>query len=101
VSSTRPRQKDALQFSVTTTQRRFLQLHAFFSIYSVYYLDLVLQIAPIFIGVSRRELNVRPAAFFFIGCNIDSSTVIEHYSRAQDGYESTKLYAVSAVTPLY
>jgi hypothetical protein len=67
-----------------------------FSIYSVYYLDLVLQIAPIFIGVSRRELNVRPAAFFFIGCNIDSSTVIEHYSRAQDGYESTKLYAVSA-----
>ncbi|XP_051225150.1 nudix hydrolase 9 [Lolium perenne] len=52
--------------------------------------------APIFIGVSRRELNVRPAAFFFIRCNLDSSTFIELYSRAQDGYESTKLYAVSA-----
>ncbi|KAM0845600.1 hypothetical protein ACQ4PT_056239 [Festuca glaucescens] len=51
---------------------------------------------PIFIGVSCREMNVRPAAFFFIRCNVDSSTVTELYSRAQDGYESTKLYAVSA-----
>jgi hypothetical protein len=59
-----------------------------------------LQAEPIFIGVSRRELNVRPAAFFFIRCNVDSSTVTEFYSRAQDGYESTKLYAVSAVSSL-
>ncbi|XP_062230561.1 nudix hydrolase 9 isoform X2 [Phragmites australis] len=50
---------------------------------------------PVFIGVSRREMNVRPTAFFFTKCNIDSSGVSELYSRAQDGYESTKLYAVS------
>ncbi|KAL6624841.1 hypothetical protein ACP70R_032162 [Stipagrostis hirtigluma subsp. patula] len=50
---------------------------------------------PVFIGVSRREMNVRPTAFFFTKCNIDSSGVNELYSRAQDGYESTKLYAAS------
>ncbi|KAL6864695.1 hypothetical protein ACP4OV_015846 [Aristida adscensionis] len=50
---------------------------------------------PVFIGVSQREMNVRPTAFFFTKCNIDSSGVNELYSRAQDGYESTKLYAVS------
>ncbi|AQK79307.1 Nudix hydrolase 9 [Zea mays] len=50
---------------------------------------------PVFIGVSRREVNVRPTAFFFTKCNIDSSGVSELYSRAQDGYESTKLYTVS------
>ncbi|GJN36266.1 hypothetical protein PR202_gb25109 [Eleusine coracana subsp. coracana] len=52
---------------------------------------------PVFIGVSRREMNVRPTAFFFTKCDIDSSGVNELYSRAQDGYESTKLYAVSVV----
>lgn len=50
---------------------------------------------PILIGVSQRETNVRPAAFFYMRCNIDSSAVTELYARAQDGYESTKLYAVS------
>jgi len=50
---------------------------------------------PVFIGVSRREMNVRPTAFFFTKCNIDSTGVNELYSKAQDGYESTKLYAVS------
>ncbi|KAG8084540.1 hypothetical protein GUJ93_ZPchr0010g8994 [Zizania palustris] len=50
---------------------------------------------PVFIGVSRREMNVRPTAFFFTKCNIDSTGVYELYSRAQDGYESTQLYAVS------
>ncbi|TVU18214.1 hypothetical protein EJB05_34298 [Eragrostis curvula] len=50
---------------------------------------------PVFIGVSHREMNVRPTAFFFTKCDIDSSGVNELYSRAQDGYESTKLYAVS------
>ncbi|TVU18193.1 hypothetical protein EJB05_34273 [Eragrostis curvula] len=50
---------------------------------------------PVFIGVSRREMNVRPTAFFFTKCGIDSSGVNELYSRAQDGFESTKLYAVS------
>ncbi|KAF2928846.1 hypothetical protein DAI22_05g013700 [Oryza sativa Japonica Group] len=50
---------------------------------------------PVFIGISRREMNVRPTAFFFTKCNIDSGGVHELYSRAQDGFESTKMYAVS------
>ncbi|KAF8725697.1 hypothetical protein HU200_020244 [Digitaria exilis] len=50
---------------------------------------------PVFIGVSQREMNVRPTAFFFTKCDIDSSGVNELYCKAQDGYESTKLYAVS------
>ncbi|RYR23182.1 hypothetical protein Ahy_B03g068443 isoform A [Arachis hypogaea] len=52
---------------------------------------------PAFIGISRRDLNVRPAAFFFIRCNLDSEEVQKLYSNAQDGYESTQLYAVSVV----
>lgn len=51
---------------------------------------------PVLIGISRREMNVRPTAFFYTKCNIDSNGVNELYSRAQDGYESTKLHAVSA-----
>jgi hypothetical protein len=43
-------------------------------------------------------MNVRPTAFFFTKCDIDSSGVNELYSRAQDGFESTKLYAVSVVS---
>ncbi|XP_044983565.1 nudix hydrolase 9 isoform X2 [Hordeum vulgare subsp. vulgare] len=50
---------------------------------------------PILIGVSQRETNVRPAAFFYMRCNIDSGAITELYARAQDGYESTKLCAVS------
>ncbi|MED6147152.1 Nudix hydrolase 9 [Stylosanthes scabra] len=50
---------------------------------------------PAFIGISRRDLNVRPAAFFFIRCNLDSKEVQKFYSNAQDGYESTQLYALS------
>ncbi|PUZ63735.1 hypothetical protein GQ55_3G091500 [Panicum hallii var. hallii] len=50
---------------------------------------------PVFIGVSCREMNVRPTAFFFTKCDIDSTGVNELYSKAQDGYESTKLYAVT------
>ncbi|KAG0487782.1 hypothetical protein HPP92_006593 [Vanilla planifolia] len=49
---------------------------------------------PIFIGISRRELNVRPTAFFFIKCNLNADEVRHLYSTAQDGYESTQLYAV-------
>ncbi|KAL9296657.1 hypothetical protein ACSQ67_022553 [Phaseolus vulgaris] len=49
---------------------------------------------PTFIGISRRNLNVRPAAFFFINCSLDSKEVQQFYSSAQDGYESTQLYAV-------
>ncbi|KAK7257762.1 hypothetical protein RIF29_31977 [Crotalaria pallida] len=52
---------------------------------------------PAFIGISRRNLNVRPAAFFFIKCSLDSKDVQQFYSSAQDGYESTQLYAVSMV----
>uniref|UniRef100_A0A1D1XH06 Nudix hydrolase 9 n=1 Tax=Anthurium amnicola TaxID=1678845 RepID=A0A1D1XH06_9ARAE len=50
---------------------------------------------PIFIGISRRELNVRPTAFFFLQCNLESKEVQQLYSNAQDGYESTQLYAMS------
>ncbi|KAF5447040.1 hypothetical protein F2P56_032621 [Juglans regia] len=48
-----------------------------------------------FIGISRRELNVRPAAFFFIKCSLESKEIQKLYLSAQDGYESTQLYAVS------
>ncbi|EXC35080.1 Nudix hydrolase 9 [Morus notabilis] len=50
---------------------------------------------PVFIGVSRRELNVRPTAFFFIKCTLESEEIQKLYSNAQDGFESTHLYAVS------
>ncbi|KAJ0979418.1 hypothetical protein J5N97_014892 [Dioscorea zingiberensis] len=50
---------------------------------------------PVFIGISRRDLNVRPTAFFFVSCNLDSKEIYQLYSKAQDGYESTQLYAVS------
>ncbi|XP_024968718.1 nudix hydrolase 9 isoform X1 [Cynara cardunculus var. scolymus] len=49
---------------------------------------------PLFIGISRRVLNVRPAAFFFIKCNLESTEVQQVYSSAQDSYESTKLYTI-------
>ncbi|KAJ0788066.1 putative NUDIX hydrolase domain-containing protein [Helianthus annuus] len=49
---------------------------------------------PLLIGISRRVLNVRPTAFFFIKCNLQSTQVQELYSSAQDGYESTKLYTI-------
>ncbi|KAJ8551795.1 hypothetical protein K7X08_028238 [Anisodus acutangulus] len=51
--------------------------------------------SPIFIGISRRVLNVRPTAFFFIKCNLKSDEIQQLYSSAQDGFESTQLYAVS------
>ncbi|XP_002284515.1 nudix hydrolase 9 isoform X2 [Vitis vinifera] len=50
---------------------------------------------PVLIGVSCRVLNVRPAAFFFIKCNLHSKEIQQLYSTAQDGYESTHLYTVS------
>ncbi|XP_057507377.1 nudix hydrolase 9 isoform X1 [Actinidia eriantha] len=50
---------------------------------------------PVFIGISRRILNVRPAAFFFIKCSLQSNEIQQLYSGAQDGYESTQLYTVS------
>ncbi|XP_020574403.1 nudix hydrolase 9 isoform X2 [Phalaenopsis equestris] len=50
---------------------------------------------PIFIGISRRNLNVRPTAFFFINCSLGSHEIQQLYSRAQDGYESIQLYDVS------
>ncbi|KAF5751496.1 Nudix hydrolase 9 [Tripterygium wilfordii] len=51
--------------------------------------------SPLFIGISRRELNVRPAAFFFIKCNLESSEIQKLYSNAQDQFESTQLHTVS------
>ncbi|XP_010937736.2 nudix hydrolase 9 isoform X7 [Elaeis guineensis] len=50
---------------------------------------------PVFIGISRREMNVRPTAFFFLKCNMESKEIYQVYSRAQDGFESTQLYTVS------
>ncbi|XP_043714913.1 nudix hydrolase 9 isoform X1 [Telopea speciosissima] len=50
---------------------------------------------PVFIGISRRELNVRPTAFFFIRCNLESGEIQQLYCNAQDGYESTQLYFVT------
>eukprot|EP00252_Welwitschia_mirabilis_P015501 TRINITY_DN3408_c0_g1_i1.p1 TRINITY_DN3408_c0_g1~~TRINITY_DN3408_c0_g1_i1.p1 ORF type:complete len:300 (-),score=64.89 TRINITY_DN3408_c0_g1_i1:432-1331(-) len=49
---------------------------------------------PIFIGVSRRALNVRPTAFFFIKCSLDSAEVYDFYAKAEDGFESTNLHMV-------
>ncbi|XP_059626678.1 nudix hydrolase 9 isoform X2 [Cornus florida] len=50
---------------------------------------------PVFIGISRRVLNVRPAVFFFIKCSLQSKEIQQLYSSAQDGYESTQLFTVS------
>lgn len=77
--------------------RKICSLHDFPSMF-INYRYFILQTDPVFIGISRREVNVRSTAFFFTKCNIDSSGVNELYSRAQDGYESTKLYAVSVVS---
>ncbi|XP_043817872.1 nudix hydrolase 9 isoform X3 [Manihot esculenta] len=52
---------------------------------------------PLFIGISRRVLNVRPAAFFFIRCNLCSEEIQQLYCNAQDGYESTQLFTVPLV----
>lgn len=59
---------------------------------------IIMQFNPVFIGVSCRVLNVRPAAFFFVKCNLHSKEIQELYSTAQDGYESTHLYTVSRVS---
>ncbi|KAF3544695.1 hypothetical protein DY000_02008212 [Brassica cretica] len=50
---------------------------------------------PLFIGISRRELNVRPAMFFFIKCSHHSDDIPRLYSSAEDAFESTQLHTVS------
>ncbi|CAN6471188.1 unnamed protein product [Victoria cruziana] len=50
---------------------------------------------PLFIGISRRELNVRPTAFFYIKCSMEAQEVDRLYHTAQDGYESTQLCMTS------
>ncbi|CAN6559677.1 unnamed protein product [Malus baccata var. baccata] len=52
----------------------------------------------VFIGISRRELNVRPAAFFFMKCNRSSKEIQELYSSAQDSFESTQLFTVPVLS---
>ncbi|OWM68843.1 hypothetical protein CDL15_Pgr025030 [Punica granatum] len=52
---------------------------------------------PLFIGISRRELNVRPAAFFFMSCCLSAEEIQQCYSTAQDGFESTQLHAVTLI----
>ncbi|XP_024388563.1 nudix hydrolase 9 [Physcomitrium patens] len=49
---------------------------------------------PLFIGISRRVLNVRPTAFYFIKCALSSSQVQAYYLRAADGFESSHLLLV-------
>lgn len=49
---------------------------------------------PLFIGISRRVVNVRPTAFFFIKCSLSSAQVAEHYQRAADRFESSQLLMV-------
>lgn len=56
-----------------------------------------LQSVPIFIGISQRLENVRPTAFFFLRCDMQSNEIHDVYCHAQDGFESTKLYSVSKV----
>ncbi|XP_024009501.1 nudix hydrolase 9 isoform X2 [Eutrema salsugineum] len=51
--------------------------------------------SPLFIGISRRELNVRPAMFFFIKCSHHSDEIPRLYSIAEDGFESTQLHTGS------
>ncbi|KAK9940347.1 hypothetical protein M0R45_017013 [Rubus argutus] len=51
----------------------------------------------VFIGISRRELNVRPAAFFFMKCSLSSKEIQQLYSTAQDSFESTQLYTVPMI----
>ncbi|CAF1708809.1 nudix hydrolase 9 [Brassica napus] len=51
--------------------------------------------SPLFIGISRRELNVRPAMFFFIKCSHHSDDIPRLYSSAEDAFESTQLHTVS------
>ena len=58
----------------------------------------LMQCNTVFIGISRRELNVRPTAFFSIKCSLESKEIQQLYLSAQDGYESTQLYAVSLVS---
>ncbi|XP_073269772.1 nudix hydrolase 9 [Primulina huaijiensis] len=50
---------------------------------------------PVFIGVSQRVLNVRPTAFFFIKCSLQSKEVQHLYYNAQDRFESTQLCTMS------
>lgn len=57
----------------------------------------VLQSEPLFIGISRRVLNVRPTAFYFIKCALSSSQVQAYYLRAADGFESSHLLLVPQV----
>ncbi|KAL8501644.1 hypothetical protein ACS0TY_020956 [Phlomoides rotata] len=49
---------------------------------------------PVFIGISQRVLNVRPTAFFYIKCGLQSKEIQQLYSSAQDGFESTQLYTM-------
>ena len=55
------------------------------------------QSEPLFIGISRRAMNVRPTAFFYIKCSLTSSQVQEFYEQAADGYESSSILLVSQV----
>lgn len=50
---------------------------------------------PLFIGVSRRILNARPTAFFYVKCTISTAEVLQFYKDAHDKYESTQLLSIA------
>lgn len=58
----------------------------------------MMQGKPVFIGISQRVLNVRPTAFFFIKCSLQSNEIQQLYCSAEDGYESTQLYTMPMVS---
>ncbi|CAM6110417.1 unnamed protein product [Calypogeia fissa] len=51
---------------------------------------------PVFIGVSRRKLNVRPTAFFYVKCSLTSAEVMDVYKHAEHSFESTVLLSSSS-----
>ncbi|GBG60084.1 hypothetical protein CBR_g415 [Chara braunii] len=50
---------------------------------------------PLLLGISCRRVNVRLAAFFFVGCSLTAAQALECYKTAVDGYESTGLRALT------
>lgn len=50
---------------------------------------------PVFIGVSRRKVNVRPTAFFYAKCSLTAAEVMDVYRHAEHSFESTVLLSSS------
>ncbi|KAI5071661.1 hypothetical protein GOP47_0013912 [Adiantum capillus-veneris] len=50
---------------------------------------------PLLLGVSRRVLNARPTAFFFVKCALSSPDILQFYKHAEHKFESTQLLSIS------